>query len=146
MPTWLTTRTTNLTTIPEAGRAMTADTEPGQLGAWLRRERQRRSWSRPEMARRLIKAAEANGDHTMPGIDHILSNLYRWERGTVAPGERYRLYICHALGITPGQFGASGNDPDVTYLKFKGPVTVSITFRDDGAQVSVTSHPGPAAE
>jgi transcriptional regulator with XRE-family HTH domain len=80
---------------------MTADTEPGQLSAWLRRERQRRGWSQAEMARRLIKAAEANGDHTMPGIDHVLSNLYRWERGTVAPGERYRLFFCHALGMPP---------------------------------------------
>jgi hypothetical protein len=36
---------------------MTADTQPDQLSAWLRRERERRRWSRAEMARRLIKAA-----------------------------------------------------------------------------------------
>ena len=98
------------------------------------------------MARRLIKAAEGNGDCTMPGIDHITSNLYRWERGTVTPGDRYRLYFCHAFGITPDRFGAPRNDRDVPYFEFKGPVTVSITIRDDaGVQVSVTSHPGPAA-
>ena len=124
---------------------MTADTHPGQLGAWLRRERERRRWSRAEMARRLIKAAGENDDYSMPGANDVIHNLYRWERGTVAPGERYRMYFCRALGMTPDQFGALEDDADVTYLEFKGPVTVSITVRDDGAQVSVTSHPGPPA-
>jgi hypothetical protein len=97
------------------------------------------------MARRLIKAAEANDDYSMPGVHDITQSIYRWERGTVTPGERYRLYFCHALGMTPGRFGVPG-DADITYLEFKGPVTISITVRDDaGAQVSVTSHPGPAA-
>jgi len=53
------------------------------------------------------------------------------------------MYFCHAFGITPGRFGAQ-EDADVTYFEFKGPVTVSITVRDDGAHVSVTSHPGAA--
>jgi hypothetical protein len=43
---------------------MTADTQPDQLSAWLRRERERRRWSRAEMARRLIKVAEENDDYT----------------------------------------------------------------------------------
>jgi transcriptional regulator with XRE-family HTH domain len=145
MPTWLITRTTNLTTSPEAGRAMTVDTDPIPLGAWLRRERERRRWSRAEMSRRLIKAAEENDDYSMPGINDIVQSIYRWERGTVAPGERYRMYFCHTFGITPDQFGALKDDADVTYLEFKGPVTVSITVRDDGAQVSITSHPRPVA-
>jgi transcriptional regulator with XRE-family HTH domain len=123
---------------------MTADTRAGQLGPWLRRERERRRWSRAEMARRLIKAAGENDDCTMPGVHDIVQNIYRWERGTVTPGERYRMYFCDAFGITPDQFGTQ-NDADVTYLAFKGPVTISITVRDDGAQVAVTSHPGPAA-
>ena len=96
------------------------------------------------MARRLIKAAEENDDYSMPGVNDIIQNIYRWERGTVTPGERYRMCFCHAFGITPDRLGVPG-DEDVTYLEFKGPVTVSITIRDDGAQVSVTSHPGPAA-
>jgi transcriptional regulator with XRE-family HTH domain len=121
------------------------DTEPGQLGAWLRAERERRLWSRAEMARRLIKAAGENGDYSMPAIHDITQNIYRWERGTVTPGERYRLYLCHALEMAPDRFGVPGSDADVTYLEFRGPVTVSITVRDDGAHVSVTSHPGPAA-
>jgi hypothetical protein len=97
------------------------------------------------MARRLIEAAKGNGDFTTPGIDNITHNLYRWERGIVTPSERYRLYFCEALGIPPGQFGALKKDADVTYLEFKGPVTVSITIRNDGAQISITSHPDPAA-
>jgi len=63
------------------------DTEPSQLGAWLRRERERRSWTRSEMSRQLIKAAGANGDHGMPGVNDIVQNIYRWERGKVTPGE-----------------------------------------------------------
>jgi transcriptional regulator with XRE-family HTH domain len=115
------------------------------LGAWLRRERERRNWSRSEMARRLIEAAESNGDYTTPGIGNVTHNLYRWERGTVTPGERYRLYFCEAFGIPLDQFGVLKNDPDVTHLKFKGPVTVSITIRNNGAQISIASHPDPAA-
>jgi transcriptional regulator with XRE-family HTH domain len=118
---------------------------PSPLGAWLRRERERRRWTRAEMARRLIKAAEDNDDYTMPGVNDVIHNLYRWERGRVEPGERYRMFFCHAFGMTPDRLGAPEKVADVTYLEFKGPVTVSITIRDDGAQVSVTSHPGPAA-
>ena len=133
------------TASPEAGRAIPVETESSPLGAWLRRERERRLWSRAEMARRLIKAAEENDDYSMPAVLDITQNIYRWERGTVTPGERYRMYFCHAFGITPDRIGAPRNDADVTYLEFTGPVTVSITVRDDGAQVSVTSHPRPAA-
>jgi hypothetical protein len=56
----------------------------------------------------------------MPAVTDIIQNIYRWERGTIAPGERYRMYCCHAFGITPDRFGAQENDPDVTYLQFKG--------------------------
>jgi hypothetical protein len=69
MPTWLATRTTNPTTSPESGLAIPVDTEPSPLGAWLRRERERRSWTRAEMSRRLIKAAEENDDYSMPGVN-----------------------------------------------------------------------------
>jgi transcriptional regulator with XRE-family HTH domain len=123
---------------------MTADIEPSQLGAWLRRERERRRWTRAEMARRLIKAAEADNDYTMPGVNDIAQNIYRWERGTVTPGERYRMYFCHAFEMTPDRFGEQ-DDANVTYLELKGPVTISITIRDDGAQVAVTNHPGQPA-
>ena len=44
------------------------------------------------MARQLIKAARAAGDTSVPSADNISHNIYRWERGAVAPAERYKLY------------------------------------------------------
>jgi hypothetical protein len=52
-----------------------------ELGAWLRQQRQARGWARPEMARQLIKAAQASGDRSVPGLDSMCHNIYRWERG-----------------------------------------------------------------
>src|SRR5689334_11205889 len=75
-----------------------------RVGAWLRREA--RAWSRAEMARQLIKAARCRDDTSLPGIDSICHNIYRWERGTVGLTERYKLYYCVTLGISPGDFGA----------------------------------------
>src|SRR5216683_5181526 len=76
-----------------------------ELGAWLRRQREDRGWTRSEMARQLIKAAKARGDTSVPGADNISHNIYRWERGAVAPAERYKLYYCGAFAIPFGQFG-----------------------------------------
>ena len=59
------------------------------------------------MARQLIKAARAAGDTSVPSADNISHNIYRWERGAVAPAERYRLYYCGAFAIPFGQFGSS---------------------------------------
>ena len=83
---------------------------PGELGAWLRQQREIRGWARPEMARRLIRAGQDAGDKSMPGLDSMCHNLYRWERGADCPSERYRLYYCRALGIPPGQFGKDHRD------------------------------------
>jgi transcriptional regulator with XRE-family HTH domain len=78
-----------------------------ELGAWLRRQREDRGWTRSEMARQLIRAAKAAGDTSVPGADNISHNIYRWERGAVAPAERYKLYYCGAFAIPFGQFGTS---------------------------------------
>ena len=59
------------------------------------------------MARQLIKAAKAKGDTSVPSADNISHNIYRWERGAVAPAERYKLYYCGAFAIPFGQFGSS---------------------------------------
>ena len=77
-----------------------------RVGAWLRRQREARAWSRAEMARQLIKAARAAGDGSLPCVENVCHNIYRWERGTVGLTERYKLYYCAALGIAPDQFGA----------------------------------------
>lgn len=76
-----------------------------ETGAWLREQREARCWSRAEMARRLIRAAHAGGDRSMVDVDSLCHNIYRWERGAVSPGERYRLYYCKVLGISPAAFG-----------------------------------------
>jgi transcriptional regulator with XRE-family HTH domain len=76
-----------------------------ELGAWLRQQREARSWARSEMARQLIRAANANGDTSIPGADSLAQYIYRWERGIVGPSERYRLYYCQAFGILPADFG-----------------------------------------
>jgi hypothetical protein len=76
-----------------------------ELSAWLRRQREDRGWTRSGMARQLIRAAKARGDTSVPGIDNISHNIYRWERGVVGPAERYRHYYCLAFGIPFSQFG-----------------------------------------
>jgi transcriptional regulator with XRE-family HTH domain len=81
-----------------------------ELGAWLRRQREDRGWTRSEMARQLIRAARDKGDTSVPGIDNISHNIYRWERGVVAPAERYQLYYCGAFGIPFSQFGPRGSE------------------------------------
>jgi len=81
------------------------------LGGWLRQRRENKSWSRNEMARRLIRVALVSGDTAMPSAEDVAANIYRWERGTVTPSERYRLYYCHAMGIPPERFGDPSWDP-----------------------------------
>ena len=76
-----------------------------ELGAWLRQQREARGWACPEMARRLIEAARASGDISVPGVGTLARSIYRWERGTVGPSERYRLYYCQAFGIPAADFG-----------------------------------------
>lgn len=78
---------------------------------WLRREREARGWSKREMARRLIQAGKDAGDKTMPDARSVYLNVLRWERGAQKPTERYRLYYCAALGITPDQFGLAPPEP-----------------------------------
>ena len=81
------------------------------LGIWLRRQREHRSWTRNDMARQLIRAAHAAGDAAMPAAEDVAASIYRRERGTISPSDRYRLYYCHVLGIPPDRFGDPGYDP-----------------------------------
>jgi tetratricopeptide (TPR) repeat protein len=75
-----------------------------ELGAWLRRQREDRGWTKTEMARRLIRAGHDADDNTVPGLSGMLHNIHRWEReGGVS--ERHKLHYCRALGLHPSQFG-----------------------------------------
>ena len=49
-------------------------------------------------------------DSSMPCIESICHNIYRWERGTVGLTERYKLYYCVAVGISPDEFGAGQDE------------------------------------
>jgi len=65
------------------------------------------------MARRLIKASHAIGDRSVTDTGNLCHNIYRWERGTVVPGERYKLYYCHAFGISPSEYGIERIEAEV---------------------------------
>jgi hypothetical protein len=99
-----------------------------ELGAWLRRQREDRGWTRSEMARHLTKAAKSRGDTSVPGVDNICHNIYRWERGVVGPAERYRHYYCIAFGIPFSQFGIAEYDGAASMPAMTGldPVTLAI--------------------
>jgi hypothetical protein len=90
-------------------------------GEWLRWRRQARAWSRPEMARQLIKAAKARDDASMPGID----NICRWEHGTVGLTERYKLYYCVEFGISADEFGV-GQSERTRYLPAFSPGELAV--------------------
>jgi transcriptional regulator with XRE-family HTH domain len=96
-----------------------------ELGAWLRQQREARGWTRPEMARQLIGAGEARGK-SMPGLDSMCHNIYRWERGADGITERYKLHYCDALGIPPARFGVDQPDDQPTAAYSPGAITLAI--------------------
>ena len=111
----------------------------GELGAWLRQERENRGWSKHETARQLIRAGHEAGDTAMPELAGMLHNIQRWERqGGVS--ERHQLHYCRAYGIHPSQFGppASGEPADAT-----APATVTTL---PPAALIPAQEPAPAAE
>jgi transcriptional regulator with XRE-family HTH domain len=93
--------------------------------AWLREQREDRGWSKREMARRLIQAAHAAGDSTVPSIDDMSGYVRRWEQAQHRLTERYRLYYCAAFAITPGQFGTTPQNPVAVIPGPPGPRTLS---------------------
>lgn len=95
-----------------------------ELGAWLRQQREARGWPRRDMARRLIKAGHAKGD-SMPGTDSMVHNIYRWERGSESPSERYKLAYCQVLGISPSRFGPGQPGSPPTVMQRPGAITMA---------------------
>lgn len=63
------------------------------------------------MARRLIQAAEAAGDTSLPGIDNLCTYIRRWEKSRHDLTERYKLFYCTAFGISPEEFGTAPPPP-----------------------------------
>jgi hypothetical protein len=90
------------------------------------------------MARRLREAAKASGDNAVPGNEAVCTYVRRWERGSVGPSERYKLYYCRAFGITPEQMGLGlpGAAP---------PARAELAYRgteDPGREVVMAAHEG----
>ena len=98
---------------------------PMGIGRWLRQQREARGWARREMAHRLTQAAEAVGDTTVPGIDHLCTYIRRWEVGRHGPTERYKLFYCTAFGITPQEYGTAPPPPPRPEPEGRGPVRAS---------------------
>lgn len=88
------------------------------------------------MARRLVKAAENHGDTTMPSVDDVATNIYRWERGKVGVSERYRLYCCEALGIPPCRFGIPAEATQVKEGAEDDKVIVIMIILPEGWQLT----------
>jgi hypothetical protein len=132
--------------------AQTHTTDTRVVGAWLREQRQARGWSRPALAQKIIKHAHAEGDRSVPGLDSMCHNIYRWERGADGISERYRLYLCMLFDIPPASFGPSGHaQPSTAAVSpaaspADGPVTVVIPAGCTQVVIHVTcpGHTPPA--
>jgi transcriptional regulator with XRE-family HTH domain len=92
--------------------------EKVRIGARLRAERKARGWDMPEMIARL-RAAAGERRSALPSHDSLSTYLKRWERGTVAVSERYRLLYSRAFDLDEGELfgadavsGVTGSDGD----------------------------------
>ena len=72
----------------------------------------------------------------MPAACDVAANIYRWERSTVTPSDRYRLYYCHTLGIPSDRFGDPSWDPAQDAPR----VIITISLPEGtGTQIKLTS-------
>jgi hypothetical protein len=108
-----------------------------ELGQWLRDQREERGWSRPDMARKLIAAARADGDQSMPGADSMCHNIYRWERGQSDLSQRHRLNYCRAFGIKPSQFGPTQPQADDLRTRPGMPSADLVAYREIDGHTTV---------
>ena len=69
-----------------------------ESGAWLKRQREARGWSRNELARRMTDAA---GSAVTAPVRVLEGYLSRWEAGNVAISARYRQLLDAVL--RPGE-------------------------------------------
>ncbi|HEY6310397.1 MAG TPA: helix-turn-helix transcriptional regulator [Streptosporangiaceae bacterium] len=112
---------------------MTVPAVAGEMppGAWLRRQRETRGWTKRDTARRLVQAGKDAGDTAVPGVDAMCRYVHRWERGENGLTERYRMHYCTAFGIPLAGFGSGDDAP--------APVTEAGAH---GLSVSVQYAPG----
>lgn len=83
-----------------------------ESGAWLRRQREGRGWSRQDLAIRIAGAAGSAVTAPVPALESYIS---RWEAGNVQISARYRQLLDTVLGPSaevPGPQPPSGPAPD----------------------------------
>jgi hypothetical protein len=107
------------------------------FGAWLRRQREQRLWTRTELARRIIQSARDHGDTTMPSAGSLTHNLYRWERGANGISDRYRLYCCDVLGARPARPAALARPAPPEEAASGGTLIVIMITVPDGIEARV---------
>ena len=100
-----------------------------ESGAWLKRQREARGWSRNELARRMTDAA---GSAVTAPVRVLEGYLSRWEAGNVAISARYRQLLDAVL--RPGE-----NVP--VPPPFSGPASDASKWAVRGA--SLPAAPGP---
>jgi transcriptional regulator with XRE-family HTH domain len=81
-------------------------TSPDVLRAW----RRSRGWDKPELARRLRKAA---GGHPVPAHDALVRMIHYWESGQRGITERYELLYAAAPEVKPDYLGLGPADGDL---------------------------------
>lgn len=113
-----------------------------ELGTWLRDQREERGWSRDDLARRLIAAAKAAGDQSMPGADSMSHNIYRWERGLSGLSGRHRLNYCRVLGLKPPDFGPRQPGWPAPGWPPAGPGITELTTERIEREVIMAAHEG----
>lgn len=115
-------------TYPEVPVAAGRESEM-PLAAWLRQQREARSWNKREQARRLVQAGRDAGVTAMPSVANVYHNILRWERGENEPSERYKLYYCKTFEIPVTEFGATAPRTD--------PLSPIATVNAHGLSVSL---------
>lgn len=63
----------------------------------LRAEREKRGWTRLDMARKLREASASPRE--IPSLNILTQYVYRWERGTAGVSERYQIMYCRAFDL-----------------------------------------------
>lgn len=92
---------------------------PGQI---LRGEREKRGWTRLTMAKKLREAADTPADVPYH-LEHLMTNIYRWERGASGISERYQILYCLAFRRTRlDLFGIPGIEPGEPEEEHRTPV------------------------
>jgi hypothetical protein len=89
------------------------------------------------MARKIIDVAHSEGDRSVPGLDSVCHNLYRWERGADGVSERYQLYICMLFDIPPTSFGPPGCPQSDTGAVLTGAVPPAMSSAEGPVTVVI---------